>query len=692
MSYLTRWQSLILPAAIIACVVVLITPLPAGLLDVLLAGNIAIAVIVLLTTLYVKTPLEFSIFPSLLLATTLSRLVLNVASTRLILSQAGTKGLDGAGQVIRAFGEFVTLNHVVVGLVIFAIIIVIQFVVITKGATRISEVAARFTLDSLPGRQLAIDADLNAGIIDKTEAHRQREQLKQEAYFYGAMDGASKFVRGDAVAGIIITLINIVCGFAIGVLDAGMSVTESGSVFTKLTVGDGLVSQTPAMLISLAAGILVSRSAQPVDLPVEFLRQLFSRPQVLAVAAGFLGLLMFTNLPAVPLLMIGSGCAGLAYMLSRAAKKESQNTEQNATDQGEKTGAAEKRIEDFLAVDPMEIEIGVGLIRLADPNRGGDLLAQITDVRRRVAAELGIVLPKVRVRDNMQLGRRDYRIKIAGNAVAEGSVLPDRLMAIQGDAPFDGLSGRRTHDPATGRSAVWIDIDDVQEAKRHGCAIVEPTAILAAHLRQTVRDNAADLLTRDATKQLIDETKKKSPAVVDELIPGMMRLGEVQQVLQRLLGEGVPVRQLAAILEALGDRAAHIGDPIELTECVRQRLGRTICARYRDEQRRLRVVTMDPELEDRVLAGIQNGERGMSIRLSPQTVQSFCEMISREIDDLVQTGHPPIVLVSPEIRAALKQITVAKLPRLIVLSYDEITTDTVVESFRIVSEAAPAAA
>jgi len=692
MSYLARWQSLIFPAAIITCVVVLITPLPAGLLDILLAANIAVAIIVLLTTLYVKTPLEFSVFPSLLLATTLSRLVLNVASTRLILSQAQTERLDAAGQVIRAFGEFVTLNHVVVGLVIFAIIIVIQFVVITKGATRISEVAARFTLDSLPGRQMAIDADLNAGSIDKTEAYRQREQLKHEAHFYGAMDGASKFVRGDAVAGILITVINIVCGFAIGVLDAGMSIAESGSVYTKLTIGDGLVSQTPAMLISLAAGLLVSRSAQPVDLPVEFLRQLFSRPQVLAVAACFLGLLMFTSLPTLPLLMIGLGCAGLAYVLSRADSRKSQSNDQKTADQGERPETPEKRIEDFLAVDPMEIEIGVGLIRLADPNRGGDLLAQITDVRRRVAAELGIVLPKVRIRDNMQLERLEYRIKIAGNAVAEGSVLPHRLLAIQGDAPFDGLPGQQTLDPASGRSAVWIDTDDVQEAKRHGCAIVEPTAVLAAHLRQTVRDNAADLLTRDATKQLIDETRKKAPTVVDELLPDVMRLGEVQQVLQRLLSEGVPVRQLATILEALGDDAPHVGNPIELTECVRQRLGRTICARYRDDQRCLRVVTMDPELEDRVLAGIQHGERGLSIRLSPQTVQNLDEMIRREIEDLVRAGHPPIVLVSPEIRAALKQITLAKLPSLVVLSYDEITPDTVVESFRIVSEAAPAAA
>jgi len=692
MSYLARWQSLVLSAAIIACVVVLIVPLPAGVLDVLLAANIAIAVIVLLTALYVKTPLEFSVFPSLLLATTLSRLVLNVASTRLILSQAQTERLDAAGQVIRGFGEFVTLNHTVVGLVIFAIIVVIQFVVITKGATRISEVAARFNLDSLPGRQMAIDADLNAGLIDTKEAQRQRQQLRHETDFYSAMDGASKFVRGDAVAAVFITLINIVVGFCIGVLDAGMSLAESGSVYTKLTVGDGLVSQTPAMLISLAAALLVSRSSQSVDLPVEFLRQLFSRPQVLVVAACFLGLLVFTKLPALPLLTIAVGCAGLAYVLSRKPRQDSTNAEPNTANQTGRPGTPEKRIEEFLAVDPMEIEIGVGLIRLADPNRAGDLLAQITDVRRRVAAELGIVLPKVRVRDNMRLGRRDYRIKITGNLVAEGAVLPNRLLAIHRVEPSDGLSGQRTRDPASGRTAVWIDIDDIQEAKRLDCEIVEPTAVLAAHLRQTVREHAADLLTRDATKHLVEETKKKAPAVVDELIPGVMKLGEVQQVLQRLLREGVPVRQLAAILEALGDHAPHVGDPVQLTECVRERLARTICARYQDGERRLRVVTMDPELEDRILAGIQHSERGLSIRLSPQTVQNLCELIDRETQELAQAGHPPVVLVSPEIRAALKQITVAKLPRLVALSYGEITSDTVVESFRIVSEAVPAAA
>jgi len=692
MSRLARWQSLILPVGVIACVLVMITPLPAGLLAILLAANIAVALIVLLTTIHVKTPLEFSVFPSLLLATTLARLVLNVASTRLILTHGQTERMDAAGNVIRAFGEFVTGNHTFVGLVIFVIIVVIQFVVITKGATRISEVAARFALDGMPGRQMAIDADLNAGLIDEKEAQRRRHQLTEQADFYGAMDGASKFVRGDAVAGVVITMINIVGGLFIGVFEAGMSVTEAGSVFTKLTVGDGLVSQMPALLISLAAGLLVTRSSQSVDLPVEFLRQLFSRPQVLAVAAGFLGILMFTKLPAFPLLIIGVGLGGLAYLLTRANDKQASNADSKPQTQAEPQASPERRIEDFLAVDPMEMEIGVGLIRLADPNRGGDLLAQITDVRRRLAAELGIVLPKVRIRDNMQLGKREYRIKISGNSVAEGYIHPDRLLAVEGDSPLDGLPGERTFDPASQRAALWLDIDDIQDAKRLGCTIAEPTAVLSAHLRQVVRENAADLLTRDAAKHLIDETRKHSPAVVDELIPSVMKLGEVQQVLQKLLRESVPVRQLDTILEALGDLAPRISDPISLTEYVRRRLARTLSTRYRDDQRCLRVVTMDPELEDRILAGVQHGERGFSIRLSPQSIQRICDLIGHQVEYLARTGYPPLIVTDPEIRPALKQITVANLPRLVVLSYDEITSDTVVEAVRNVSETLAAAA
>lgn len=691
MSYLARWQNLILPVGMIVCLLVLIVPLPAGLLDLLLAANIAAALIILLTTLAVKTPLEFSIFPSLLLVTTLSRLVFNVASTRLILTAAPTAQLDAAGKVIRAFGEFVAGNHIVVGLVIFSIIVVIQFVVITKGAGRISEVAARFTLDGMPGRQMAIDADLNAGLIDNQEAQRRRQELVQQADFYGAMDGASKFVRGDAVAGLVITFINILGGLFVGVVQGGLTLAQASEVFTKLTIGDGLVAQTPALLISVAAGLLVTRSSQASDLPQEFLQQLFSRPQVLAVAAGFLGLLVFTRLPAVPLLTIGSACAGLAYLLSRPAG--TQPTPEKVEPVADETPkAAEKRIEDYLAVDALELEIGVGLIRLADPKRGGDLLNQITDVRRQLAAELGVVLPKVRIRDNLRLERSHYRIKVAGNPVAEGSAHPDRLLILTADGDLPEFAGEPTGDTGGGRAGSWIDPDQLEAAQVQGATILEPTAAIAQHLGQVVRTHAAELLTRELVKHLVDEVRKTSPAVVEELIPGLMRLGEVQQVLQGLLREEVPIRPLETILEALGDHAPHSRDPLVLTELVRRRLARTLSVRYRDAQRRLHAAVLDPPLEDRVLAGIQRHEGGLAVRLSASTVQGLCERIEREVAALRRNGHPPVVLVSPEIRSGLKQMTAARLPHLAVLSYDEITPDTIVDPVHVVREPLPMAA
>ena len=693
MSRLARWQNLVVPVGIIACVLVMLAPLPAALLDVLLAANLAVALVVLLTTLSVKTPLEFGVFPSLLLATTLSRLVLNVASTRLILTHAGTEHLDAAGQVIRAFGEFVSGDHTVVGLVLFAIIAVIQFVVITQGATRISEVAARFALDGLPGRQMAIDADLHAGLIDDQEAQRRRRELTDQADFYGAMDGASKFVRGDAVAAMIIILINLVGGLCIGVFDAGLGVREAGGLYSKLTIGDGLVAQLPALLISLGAGLLVTRGSQPVDLPREFLKQLLSRPQVLAVAAGFLVVLVFVRLPAAPLLTLACGFGGGAYLLQRAARRSAARPAAPLSRANERPqAAAEKRIEDYLAVDPMEMEIGVGLIRLADPQRGGDLLAQITEVRRRVAADLGIVLPRVRIRDNLGLGKYHYRIKIAGNPVAEGGVYPDRLLAVEGDAASGSLAGERAVDPASQRAAVWIEPEHVPEAKRQGYQLVEPTVVLSNQLRQVVREHAPDLMTRDATKHLLDELKKTSPAVVDELIPGFLKLGEVQQVLQMLLREGVPIRPLGSVLEALGDHVAHTKDAVALTEFVRQRLARTICTRYRDADRRLRVVTIDPAWEEHILGGLHQDDRGLRVRLSPQAVQHLCDLLGRDTERLSRAGRPRVLLVSPEIRAGLKQLTLARLPDLVVLSYDEITPDTRVESVRIVNDALPVAA
>ena len=682
---LARVQELILPVGFIASVLVIMVPLPPGLMDVLLAANITVAVIMLLTTVYVRTPLEFSIFPSLLLATTLFRLVLNVATTRLILTRAETDGLQAAGGVVESFGEFVAGDKIVVGLIIFVIIVAIQVLVITKGATRISEVAARFALDGMPGRQMAIDADLNAGIIDEHEAQRRREEITRQADFFGAMDGASKFVRGDAIAGIVITLVNILGGLFIGVVEAGMPASEAASLFTRLTIGDGLVSQVPAFLISLAAGLLVTRSSHKVNLPSEFLRQLFSRPQAMAVAGVFLAVLIVTGLPTVPLAMIGLSCAGLAVILSRRAAEARASSEAKA--RADKAKPPEERVEDYLVVDPMELEIGVGLIRLADPRRGGDLLDRIHRIRTKVASEIGIILPKVRIRDNFQLGQQQYRIKIAGMPVAEGTIEPGRLLAMDSGVTTATIPGTPTKDPAFGTPALWIDPSVRDQAELHGYTVVDPGAVVATHLTETVRKHADEILTRDATKHLIDELRQTSPAVVDELIPGVMKLAEVQQILQMLLREQVPIRQLGAVLETLGDYATRTKDPVLLTEFVRARLSRTISTRYRDAENRMYVVTLDPALEDRIRAGFEHNDRGMFLRMSPQAVETTCRLIGAEVEKLTVANRPPILLVSAPIRPALKQITSPHLPNLIVLSYNEITRDTKIESVAMVADA-----
>jgi len=687
---LTAWlarQHLILPVALVASVLVILVPLPTVLVDVLLAANITVAVLMLLTTIYVRTPLEFSIFPSLLLVTTLARLVLNVATTRLILTQAGSEGLDAAGEVVKSFGEFVAGDKVVVGLIIFAIIVLIQFLVITKGATRISEVAARFALDGLPGKQMAIDADLNAGIIDHKEAQRRRVEAAQQADFYGAMDGASKFVRGDAIAGLAITAINIVGGLFIGMIESGMSLTDAGVLFTKLSIGDGLVSQVPAFLISLAAGLLTTRSTSSTDLPAEFNKQLFFRPEVLFITGGFLGLLIFTSLPTIPLLVLGGSCIGLAIALQRSERTE---RESQAREQARPAAKAETKIEDYLAVDPMELEIGVGLIRLADPKRGGDLLERIQRVRESMAAEIGIVLPKVRIRDNVRLAGEQYRFKIADSVVAEGTLLATRLLAVDHGHSAGALEGTQTTEPAFGLAAVWIDPASRSQAESLGYSVVEPADVLATHLTEVIRQHADELLTRDATRHLVDQLKKTLPAVVEDVIPGQLKLGEVQQVLKHLLHEGVPIRNLGHILETLGDHAGRTKEPWRLAEQVRQRLARAISHRFRDASGCLRAITLDPMLEDRLLAGLEIHEAGPSLRLSPALRRTVCYRLASESRRLAELGQGAVVLAGPEIRAALRRLIEAELPRLAVLSFDEITRDTRVESVALI--AAPEAA
>jgi flagellar biosynthesis protein FlhA len=690
-AFITKLKDLILPIGIIASLLVILMPLPPALMNILLTANITAAVIILLTTIYVSTPLEFNIFPSLLLATTLARLVLNVATTRLILTGAQEDGMSAAGGVIQRFGEFVAGDQILVGIIIFVIIVVIQFVVITKGATRISEVAARFALDGMPGKQMAIDADLNAGIIDEVQAQQRREQVTEEADFFGAMDGASKFVRGDAIAGIVVTLINIAGGLIIGVMD-GMDVSEAAKIYTKLTIGDGLVSQVPAFLISLAAALLVTRSTKKTNLPAEFLKQLFSRPQALIVAGCFLGLLIITGLPTTPLLLIGGSCIGIAMMMKKqntedAANEEAKKIQQKKEAQQEQS-QQEERIEDYLVIDPMEMELGVNLVRLAAPDRGGDLLPRITGVRQNVASDIGVILPKVRIRDNMRLPENQYRIKIANSTVAENTVYPDRLMAISTGNSQGNLPGEATRDPAFNQPAVWIEPGVRAQAEMMGYTIVEPSAILATHLQRVSRKHADEILTRDATKHLIDELKEISPAVVEELIPGVMKIGEVQTVLQHLLREEVPIRQLALILETLGDHAGRTKEPVWLTEFVRHRLARTICTKYRDKENKMFVVPMDPAMQDRIATGIDT-ERGPFARMSPQAIGLTCQQILEGIEKLTSIGKPPIILVNPQIRPALKQLTGSNIPDLIVLSHNEITRDTIIESVGIITEVTP---
>ena len=687
MQTLLRYRELVLPIGIIACLVVILVPLPTALMDLLLASNIAIGVVVLLTTIYVKTPLEFNIFPSLLLATTLGRLVLNVATTRLILTGAETNKMGAAGGVIQAFGEFVSGDSIEVGLIIFSIITLIQFIVITKGSGRISEVAARFALDGMPGRQMAIDADLNAGLIDEKEAQRRRQEVGAQADFYGAMDGANKFVRGDAIAGLVIMFINIIGGLYIGVMRMGMPVGDAAELFTKLTIGDGLVSQVPALLISLAAGLLVTRSGQSSDMPVEFLQQLFGNPRALMVAGGFMGLMIITNLPAIPMATLGAGCVGLALMMNRQSARDAviASRKEEAT-RAAASAPTEKRVEDYLAVDPMEMTIGLGLLSLADPSRGGDLMERISGVRNAIASDIGILLPKVRVRDEMSLGDYEYEIRIAGNPIGRAMVLPDQYLAIDTGATTGVIEGEPTRDPTFGQPAFWIDPQRREQAAIYGYTTVQAGAVLATHLQEVVRRHADELLTRDATKHLIEELKQVSPAVVEELIPGILKLSEVQQVLQMLLREDVPIRQLSIILETLGDYATRTKDPVWLVEYVRHRLARTISTRYRDAQKRMYVVALDPAMEDRIAAGIEHSDRGLFVRMSPQAVELTCERIDQGIKKLVSAGHMPIVLVSPRIRPGLRQMTASSMPRLRVLSYNEITQDTQIESLGVVTD------
>ena len=675
-----RNRGLIFPVLIVTSVLVIVAPLPPVLMDLLLSANITVAVMILLTTIHVRKPLEFSVFPAILLGTTLARLVLNVASTRLILTRGASDGTRAAGGVIEAFGHFVAggEGEVVVGLIIFIILIAIQFLVITKGATRISEVAARFALDGMPGKQMAVDADLNAGLITQEQAKVRRQEITQQADFYGAMDGASKFVRGDAIASIVITLINIVGGFYVGMVKHGMEFSRAVEVFTTLTIGDGLVTQVPAFLISLAAGLIVTRTSSDSNLPNDVITQLFRHPQALFLAGAFLTALSFTGLPAAPLLTLGTGCVLIGLNLQRGQKVQQAVKQRQESQKAH--ARPEPKPEDNLSVDPLELELGVRLIRLADPASGGDLLERVTRVRHKIAQELGIILPKVRIRDNIRLDPRQYQVKVRDVAIAWGEAFAEGLLAIDTGATTGDVPGMETVEPAFGRPARWIEEAYRERAELMGYSVVEPSAVIITHLTEVIRDHSAELLTRQQVHQLLDNLKATSPKVIEELIPDLLKTSQVHQVLNNLLRERVPIRDLETILESLGNYADRTKDMGILTEYVRNSLARTICQQYRDKNRVLHVVTLDPALEDILAAGFEYGDRGLIIKLSPQVAESVVHGVARQLERLVTAGHPPLVWCSPQVRAGLKQITSSALPKLAVLSMNEVTRDTEVES------------
>lgn len=672
---LINQKDLLIAVGVVGILGMIIIPLPPALLDVFFATNISLSVVILLLTMYIKKPLDLSVFPSLLLITTLFRLSLNISSTRSILLHAY------AGKIIDTFGKFVVGGNYVVGMVVFLIIVVIQFVVITNGAQRVAEVAARFTLDAMPGKQMSIDADLNAGLIDEQEARRRREEISKEANFYGAMDGASKFVRGDAIAGIIITFINILAGVIIGVMQLGMTADEALKRYALLTVGDGLVAQIPALIISTATGILVTRASAESNLGVDLGEQFTSNPRILGLVSFILfGLALVPGLPKFPFFVL-SLISGLAsYGLQREIKvKEEEEEKRELEEEEERKKAlppeAEETVESFLQLDPMELEIGYSLIPIVDPDQGGELLSRITMVRKQIAVELGIIVPPIRIRDNVQLRPNTYQIKIRGVKVGEGEIMPGYYLAMNPGTAEKKISGIETKEPAFGLPALWIKEEDREEAELVGYTVVDPTSVISTHLTEIIKRYAHELLTREDVKRLIENVKKNYPAVVSELIPEVMTIGEVQKVLKNLLREQVSIRDMVTILETLGDYAPQVKDIDLLTEYVRVALSRSIVSKYLDEKGELWIITLDPELEKKISDSIQKTEEGSYLALDPRFAQQFLQSLSKEMERSSSTGHQPILVCAPNLRRYIKLFTERVLPNLVVLSYNEINTD-----------------
>ncbi len=676
-----KFRDLIVLFGVILIVLMLIVPLPPFILSLLIIINISLALIVLLVSLNMNEPLQFSIFPSLLLLLTLFRLGLNVSTTRLIL------GKGNAGKVIETFGSFVVGGNALVGFVIFLILIIIQFIVITKGAERVSEVAARFTLDAMPGKQMSIDADLNAGLINEHEARDRRQKIEQEADFYGAMDGGSKFVKGDAIASIIIVSINLIVGMIIGMVQLGLAFTDSVHTFTLLSVGDGLVSQIPALLLSTATGIVVTRAASDGNIGKDISRQLLAYPSMLFIAGGVILLLGFTpiglvvTLPIVATLFIGG------YLLIQNGKKLKETEETSEEFEEEARVKSPESVIDLLQMDPIEFEFGYALVPLADASQGGDLLDRIVMIRRQLALEMGIVLPVVRIRDNIQLSPNAYRFKIKGTIVAEGELLLDHYLAMSPGIDDESVTGIETKEPAFGLPALWINEEVKERAELSGYTVVDPPSVVSTHLTEILRSHGHELLGRQETKQLIDHLRESYPTLAEEVTPEPLSVGDIQKVLINLLKERLSVRNLPVIFEALADYGPMTRDPELLTEYVRQALSRQITQQYVKDDHILKVITVGPDLEKRIAESIQKTEHGNYLAMGAEDTQRFLENIAGHAEQWAAMDDEPVILCSPAVRMYVRQLLERYFPNISVLSYNELEAYVEVQSVGVVNAA-----
>ncbi|GMX62146.1 flagellar biosynthesis protein FlhA [Paenibacillus elgii] len=673
-------KDLVVLIGVIGIVLMMVVPLPIWLLDVLLIINISAALMIILIGMNTQDALQFSIFPSLLLITTLFRLALNVSTTRNILAHGD------AGNVVSTFGSFVAQGNIVVGFVVFIILVLVQFIVITKGSERVAEVAARFTLDAMPGKQMSIDADLNAGLINEQQARERREKISREADFYGAMDGASKFVKGDAIAGIIMLLINIIGGLIIGMAMKGMSLKDAGSLYSILTIGDGLVSQIPALLISTAAGIIVTRAASEGNLAHDLTSQIFSYPKLLYIVAGTITALgIFTPIHLITTLPIAAVLAFAAFKMQQTMnRKQAAEVQLEEEQQIEEVRSPESVI-GLLQVDPIEFEFGYGLIPLADTQQGGDLLDRVILIRRQCALELGIVVPVIRIRDNIQLRPNEYVIKIKGNTVARGDLLLGHYLAMSPGIDDDSITGIDTLEPAFGLPALWIDEQTKERAELSGYTVVDPPSVVATHLTEIIKKHAHELLGRQETKALIENVKEHHPALVDDLIPNVLSIGDVQKVLVKLLREKISVRDLVTILETLADYGTYTKDPEVLTEYVRQGLSRQITQQYTTGGESLKVITVGPTLEKKIAESVQQSDQGSYLALDPTSSQVIYQKVTDQVTKLLQAGQQPIVLTSPTIRMYLRQLLERTMQDIPVLSYSELEPSVEIQSMGVVN-------